>query len=244
MKNEHIPELLKFGFTTNHPSERAKQLSSVTGVPGHYRILKYWRVDEGYKWEQFVFNRLSSYRKTGEFLKLSPKSAIDKIEIILTEAGATQDYELHELEQSRRREQDLFDEERRKKLEQAWTKNLSRFEKQSLEEAERRLGYKYSSINDEIESIERESIAIKVQNVFDFIWFFFCFACIMLPMILSNMVMSFFGIESNERWLADILDGGKSSDEIGNLRKKMSKLNIERERLFNIAKNNYFRVSE
>ena len=151
LENENIPKLVKFGFTKNHPRERAKQLSADTGVPGRYKIIKFWRVTDGFKWEQYVFKRLSSYRKTGEFLKLTPQSAIDKIEIILTESEATSDYEKFELKESRRREKELFEEEHLKKRQEEWDKNLYKVERQATSEAEKRLGFTYLSIETQID---------------------------------------------------------------------------------------------
>jgi len=241
LENENIPKLVKFGFTKNHPRERAKQLSADTGVPGHYKIIKFWRVKEGYKWEQYVFKKLFSYRKTGEFLKLTPQSAIDKIEIILTEVNATSDYEKFELEESRLREKELFEEERLKKLQEEWDKNLYKVERQARSEAEKKLGFTYESIKTQIDEINNKSIAVKTQETFNFVWIGINCFLLFVPMILFIILRNTTPIKDvNDNWLSNSLDGGKSSKDINELSKKEYQLNDERDRLLNLKKKNFF----
>jgi hypothetical protein len=242
MENKNIPGLVKFGYTKNHPRERAKQLSAVTGVPGHYTTLKYWRVKDGLKWEQFVFRKLASHRQTGEFLKLSPKAAIDKIEIILSEAGATEDYDAHELEQSQRRQKMFFEEERKKTLKQNWEKNKDKFWDQSRKEAEKRLGYRRDHLNKQIKEIEEQSFAVKSQGAVDTIWVIFSMAFLMLPIIIAAIVKNVLGIKDNDRWLSDAIDGGKSGRKIDDLKDRRRILDDESERFFSIAEKNFFRI--
>ena len=183
LENENIPKLVKLWFTKNHPKERAKQLSADTGVPGRYRIIKFWRVKDGFKWEQYVFKKLSSYRKTGEFLKPTPQAATDKIEIILTEAKATSDYEKFELKESRLREKELFEEEYSKRLNEEWDKNLYKVENKAKNKAEENLGYSYQDIENQIEKTNKERIPIRTQDTFNFVWFGFNILFLFLPMI-------------------------------------------------------------
>ena len=245
LENENIPKLVKFGFTKNHPRERAKQLSADTGVPGRYKIIKFWRVTDGFKWEQYVFKRLSSYRKTGEFLKLTPQSAIDKIEIILTESEATSDYEKFELKESRRREKELFEEEHLKKRQEEWDKNLYKVERQATSEAEKRLGFTYFSIETQIDEINKKSIAVKTQETFNFVWFGFNMLFFFLPMIGLGILKWIFEIKNtNESWLRDSMDGGKSSKEISQLYDKKYKLNDERDSLVKLKKKNFFTLPQ
>lgn len=109
-KNPHIPKLLKLGYTKNDPADRAKQLSAPTGVPGRYEVIKYWQVRDGHRWEQFIFAKLSKHNPTGEFLDLPAQSAVDKIDVLLSENGALSDYEAHKLLEAKQRETaDSFD---------------------------------------------------------------------------------------------------------------------------------------
>lgn len=242
LENENIPKLVKFGFTKNHPRERAKQLSADTGVPGRYRIIKFWRVKDGFKWEQYVFKKLSSYRKTGEFLKLTPQEATDKIEIILSEAEATTDYKNYEIEQSRIREKELYEEEQSRNLQEKWDKNLYRIENQAKAEAEKRLGFTYFSIRSQIEKINKNSIAVKTQETFNFVWMGINFFLLFVPMILFLILRNTTSIKNiSENWVSDSLDGGKSTKKINELSKKEYQLNDERDRLIDVAKLNFFK---
>ena len=69
--NEEIPNLVKVGKTENDPDERAKQLSSPTGVPGETRIVYSAWVDNDHDVERGVLNDLDERKvtKTGEWIR-------------------------------------------------------------------------------------------------------------------------------------------------------------------------------
>lgn len=88
LQNHHVPNLVKFGFTTRHPDSRALEISSATGVPGDWNVIHYWEVVDGYAVEQRVFKHLKQYRlDRQEFFKLTPRVAIQKISEAIDECG-------------------------------------------------------------------------------------------------------------------------------------------------------------
>ncbi|QLF20637.1 GIY-YIG nuclease family protein [Pseudomonas aeruginosa] len=88
LSNEHVPHLLKIGFTDRDPAVRARELSNTTGVPGYWVVEKYWLVEGAFTLEQRIFKDLSSARVTGEFFKLELRDAIDKVSKLLFQYGA------------------------------------------------------------------------------------------------------------------------------------------------------------
>ncbi|MDC3058397.1 GIY-YIG nuclease family protein [Litorivicinus sp.] len=245
LKNDNIPRLVKFGTTKNDPIARAKQLSQETGVPGRYRVVTSWRVKDGYKWEQFVFSRLSSFRKTGEFFELSSEVAINKINIILSENGALEDIEKYELEQAKAQEQELYLGERRNRANYLWIKNEPRIMEQSLREAERRLGYTEKSIDSEIANLKQSSvpyrIAETVEEPLSIGWMLLNLVTLFIPMIITFI---FFSATSTKLPSGNEIAGSmdsKTSEKLNALNQKSSNLHREQRRLFEIAKKNFYR---
>jgi len=87
LKNQHIPKLVKVGYTDRNPHTRAEELSNVTGVPGKWVVHHSWCISEAYDWEQKVFQALSAKRETGEFLRFKPDEAVDAISGLLAGWG-------------------------------------------------------------------------------------------------------------------------------------------------------------
>ena len=246
LKNDNIPRLVKFGTTKNDPVYRAKQLSQETGVPGRYRVVKSWRVKDGYKWEQFVFSKLSSFRKTGEFFALSPEVAVNKINIILSENGALEDIETFEIEQAKAHERELFLEERKRRIDDLWNKNEGRIKGQSLQEAERRLGYTEKSIRSQIANAKSSStpykVAETVQEPFDFAWGLLNMVTLFIPMIIAGILSSVTNTKipsANE--IAGSMDD-KTREQLNALNQKANTLDTEHRRLFEVAKQNYYKT--
>lgn len=74
--NEHMPGLVKIGYTEREPEARAAELSSPTGVPGEFRVHASWAVDDGRTVEGLVFAELAPYRLLNqEFFRLTPDEA-------------------------------------------------------------------------------------------------------------------------------------------------------------------------
>lgn len=77
LTNVYVPDLVKFGFSTRDPQDRATELSAPTGVPGQWAVHHYWEVEDGYAVEQEIFKRLSGYRlERQEFFRLTPDEAV------------------------------------------------------------------------------------------------------------------------------------------------------------------------
>ncbi|MFV3386150.1 GIY-YIG nuclease family protein [Pseudomonas sp. NY15364] len=117
LSNEHVPNLLKIGFTDRDPEVRARELSNNTGVPGYWIVQKHWLVENAHSLEQRIFKDLSSQRVTGEFFKLELNDAINRVSKLLHTYGAINDdglspAELRKLEKSAER--------RRKKSSKGW----------------------------------------------------------------------------------------------------------------------------
>lgn len=77
LTNVHVPDLVKFGFSTRDPHNRATELSAPTGVPGRWTVHHYWEVEEGFAVEQAIFKRLNAHRlERQEFFRLPPNEAV------------------------------------------------------------------------------------------------------------------------------------------------------------------------
>jgi hypothetical protein len=76
--NSITPTLVKIGLTTRSPEERAKELSTATGVPQGFVVVYDDLVSDCVKAEKEVHRRLASHRvnKDREFFEVSVKTAI------------------------------------------------------------------------------------------------------------------------------------------------------------------------
>lgn len=80
LKNKFVPDLVKFGFSTRNPHDRAAELSAPTGVPGRWTVHYYWEVEDGYAVEQAIFRKLSAYRlDRQEFFRFNADEAVRAI---------------------------------------------------------------------------------------------------------------------------------------------------------------------
>ena len=77
-------DLLKIGKTTRHPEERAKELTSSTGVAAPFYVAYDIKVRDCDKVESLVHHKLSPFRYTSnrEFFCISLKKAIDAVQEI------------------------------------------------------------------------------------------------------------------------------------------------------------------
>jgi hypothetical protein len=87
LTNKHVPKLVKVGFTARDPYTRADELSNVTGVPGKWKVFHSWELENAYDAEQEIFSELKRYRETGEYLRLRPDDAVEKISVVLAASG-------------------------------------------------------------------------------------------------------------------------------------------------------------
>ena len=118
--NPHIPQLVKFGYSTRPPEERAIELSQPTGVPGAWTVYHKWEVTDGYRTEQMVFRQLASYREgRQEFFKLKPEKATKLITEAISNPGISPEEERQQREKKRRAEREAakaaFERERKQK---------------------------------------------------------------------------------------------------------------------------------
>ncbi len=54
LKNYYIPNVYKVGYTTRDATERAKEISRATGVPGIWEVAREWPVMDAYNTEQYI----------------------------------------------------------------------------------------------------------------------------------------------------------------------------------------------
>ena len=82
LSNPTLPNMLKIGYTRNHPEERAQQISSSTGVALPYKVEFAFRCFNGFDLEQQVHRKLKSYRVNNnrEFFQISLEEAKKIIE--------------------------------------------------------------------------------------------------------------------------------------------------------------------
>ena len=85
-QNDHY----KIGMTTKAPEERARQLSSATGIPRDFEVLYEQRVIDCKQAEWLLHRRLSQYRSTGkEFFQIPLKAAIKALEMSPTKLAGS-----------------------------------------------------------------------------------------------------------------------------------------------------------
>ena len=82
LSNPTLPNMLKIGYTRNHPEERAQQISSSTGVALPYKVEFAFHCFNGFDLEQQVHRKLKSYRVNNnrEFFQISLEEAKKTIE--------------------------------------------------------------------------------------------------------------------------------------------------------------------
>jgi hypothetical protein len=81
LTNPAMPGLVKIGCTKYTADERARRLSSETGVPAPFVVAWEWPVSDWYSVEQLTHNRLGLHRPNGnrEFFTCSVKQASREI---------------------------------------------------------------------------------------------------------------------------------------------------------------------
>ena len=82
LSNPTLPNMLKIGYTRNHPEERAQQISSSTGVALPYKVEFAFNCFNGFDLEQQVHRKLRSYRVNNnrEFFQISLEEVKKTIE--------------------------------------------------------------------------------------------------------------------------------------------------------------------
>lgn len=77
-----IPHQFKIGFSQNHPSLRAQEISSGTGVPIQFRVLGYAGSSSPFSHESSIHQELGEYRTSSnrEFFSTQPLAIISCIE--------------------------------------------------------------------------------------------------------------------------------------------------------------------
>ncbi|MCY4385906.1 MAG: GIY-YIG nuclease family protein [Desulfurellaceae bacterium] len=80
--NKAMPGLLKVGFTTKHPEERAQQLTAAgkTGVPWPYVVEYQWWVEYPRALEQRVHAKLARVRENREWFRCAIEEALAVVE--------------------------------------------------------------------------------------------------------------------------------------------------------------------
>jgi hypothetical protein len=86
LTNPYMPGLVKAGMTDRSPYLRAAELSAPTGVPGHYRVERFWALDDAAAAERRVHAALAQYRVSGEHFRLPVADAVSRIEAVLAAA--------------------------------------------------------------------------------------------------------------------------------------------------------------
>lgn len=73
LNNKNMPNLFKIGYTSRDVETRARELSSVTGVPGKFDIIQYWEISEANRVEKEIHKILDVFRVDKEFFKFDEK---------------------------------------------------------------------------------------------------------------------------------------------------------------------------
>ena len=95
LENALMPGLVKIGRTERSVSERVGELSSHTGVPISFTVVKEYEVENSVGAEKMIHERLSNFRVSDnrEFFKMEADDAMDIIESMLPKAETRRDYE-------------------------------------------------------------------------------------------------------------------------------------------------------
>lgn len=99
LANEHMPGIYKIGMTTNTPEQRAKEISSSTGVPSPFFVIAAFHSkkpsqDEKIVHEAWAKNRINQGR---EFFRLTDKELSDAISELSSIIGPERNGEVSEL---------------------------------------------------------------------------------------------------------------------------------------------------
>lgn len=82
-----MPGLVKLGYTDRSPSERARELSSSTGVPEEFTVYAWWEIlnTGAIELEKKIHQKFKNdrYRNNREFFVLEPEYAIAEIEVLV-----------------------------------------------------------------------------------------------------------------------------------------------------------------
>ena len=101
LENISMPGIVKIGRTDRRVSERADELSSHTGIPTEFAVVKEYPVADSIALEQKIHERLSACRvsENREFFKLSVDDAVSLLDSILenqAEANLQRDFKRKE----------------------------------------------------------------------------------------------------------------------------------------------------
>lgn len=95
LENASMPGLVKIGRTERSVSERVGELSSHTGVPTSFTVVKEYAVENSVEAEKIIHERLSDFRVNDnrEFFKIDVDDAMEIVESILPKIETRRDYE-------------------------------------------------------------------------------------------------------------------------------------------------------
>jgi hypothetical protein len=85
LENPSIPGVVKIGKTEREVAERARELSSATGVPTEFTVFRQYSVEDATATERKIHEQLAEHRVSNnrEFFKLSADEAASIIEEML-----------------------------------------------------------------------------------------------------------------------------------------------------------------
>ena len=142
------------------PTDRVKELSGHTGVPGKFLLVKSWEVDDPAHVERVIFASLHKYRAEGEFFAISEEQAQEKIVKTLQKLGQADSAGLTIPQKQRenlrlQNEQEILAQKQRvKNCEESWMANLQTTRASVEDLVEKRIGYTYSEIQNQLKKTE------------------------------------------------------------------------------------------
>jgi hypothetical protein len=152
--------LLKIGFTTRQPNDRIKELSSHTGVPGKFSLVKAWEVDNPASVEKSVFSVLRKYRAEGEFFAISIDDAEEQIIEILQKlgqadsSGITIPQKIRDAARQKEAEKIKTRQEEIQNCSKSWQENLNQIRLLAVKVADAKIGYTYAQLDALIKKCE------------------------------------------------------------------------------------------
>lgn len=90
LSNKSMPDIYKVGLTTTHPKKRAKELSSSTGVPEEFEIVRAFISENPSKDEAAIHKELARYRvnQGREFFRCPLKKILSVCERVIPDGSA------------------------------------------------------------------------------------------------------------------------------------------------------------
>jgi hypothetical protein len=91
MQRNNMPGRTKISMTDRAPELLAQELSSDASEPGHFNVVRHWRLRNAELYAKRIFGVLGCYRVSGEDFRLPAEEATRRITVMLQAWGVVND---------------------------------------------------------------------------------------------------------------------------------------------------------